>query len=252
MNRNNCIVTAYYNIKSKFPNEQYLKWIHNFMNTVCANVVIYTSGDMLKYFLSFNKSNVTIIVKEFTDLYYYKYYDVFKKQWDMDHIKHMRSPELFILWYNKLSFVHETSLKYGDRYNNYIWCDIGVFRESHLFERRKSFGLCDIKSDKPIFLQLRNTRESDLCLYNDGIYGKMDNTDVFLGGGIIPVPLNCINNVMTLQESIMKKLMVSNRFFGCDQRIYAYMYGERRDMFNLVRPAGNGDVWFYLLDYLSK
>ena len=52
-------------------------------------------------FLSFNKSNVTIIVKEFTDLYYYKYYDVFKKQWDMDHIKHMRSPELFILWYNK-------------------------------------------------------------------------------------------------------------------------------------------------------
>jgi hypothetical protein len=248
----NCIVTAYYNIKSKFPNEQYLEWITNFMNTVLADVVIYTSIDMVEYFKTFNNSNVTIIVKEFRDLYYYKYYDVFKKQWDIDHLKDMRSPELFILWYNKLKFVEEASIRYGKRYKNYIWCDIGVFREHNFFQRRKTFGLCDIKSDKPTLLQLRDIRESELKLYDDGIYGNMDNKDVFLGGGIICVPLNYINDIMVLQESVMKRLIGSNRFYGCDQRIYAYMYGERQDMFNLVRPSGNGDPWFYLLDYLSN
>jgi hypothetical protein len=248
---NNCIVTAYYNIKSKFSNHQYLEWITNFMNTVKADVILYTSSDMLEYFTSFNKSNVTIIVKEFIDLYYYKYYEVFRKQWEMDKIKERRSPELFILWYNKLRFLEETSILYGKRYTNYIWCDIGVFREMEYLEVRKNFGMSYIKSDKPILLQLRDVRESDLRLYEDHIYGNMNDTDVFLGGGIIPVPLNYIDDLIILQESVMKRLILSNRFYGCDQRCYAYMYSEKPEMFNLIRPSGNCDPWFYLLDYLS-
>jgi hypothetical protein len=249
----NCIVTAYYNIRSKTSKEQYLEWINNFMNTVIADVKLYTSSDMVEYFNSFNKSNVTIIVNEFLDLYYYKYYDIFKKQWELDNIKDRRSPELFILWYNKLRFVEDASIKYGDKYNNYIWCDIGCFREKEYLERRSNFCLNEFKLEKPILLKLREPNEKDTIMYNDNIYGFMDQVDCFIGGTILAIPKTKIEDVIKLQDTVFNKLIVSDRFFGCDQRCYAYMWAENKEMFDLITPPYNytPDIWFYLLDLYS-
>ena len=251
--QSNCIVTAYYNIKSKFLKDRYLKWITNFMKTIKTDVKIYTSSDMVEYFTDFNKSNVTVIVKEFQDLYYYKYYDIFANQWHLDESKNIRSPELFILWYNKLKFIEECYLTYADKYDNYIWCDIGSFREEHYLKQRETF-CCNIKIEKPIFLKLREPKEKDIVIYDDNIHGKMDQLDVFICGGILALPKSRISDVINLQNTVFDKLILSNRFFGCDQRCYAYMWAENPEMFELVSPPRNyiGDVWFYLLDLYSS
>jgi hypothetical protein len=248
-----CIVTSYYNIKSKFPKEQYLEWINNFMNNVSINVFIYTSVEMKDYFESFKKPNIKIIVEEFKDLYYYKYYDIFVKQNELDETKNIRTPELYILWYNKLKFVEKTSINYP-KYNNYIWCDIGVFRNNNLFNRHKYFGHELEHLNVVNLLCLREPKDTDMKLYEDNIYGQMNQEDCFIGGGIIGIPANKINQLIELQNNVFNKLIVSDRFFGCDQRCYAYMYAEKSNLFKLIRPSSNynDDVWFYLLDYFNK
>lgn len=249
----NLIVTSYYNIKSKFPTEQYKNWIGNFIGKVKTDIIIFTSSDLEEYFKSFHCSNLTIKIIELKDTFFYQFYPDFQKQWEKDNIKNRRSPELFILWYNKLWFVKQAYDIYQNLYDNYLWCDIGAFREPKLSKQRINFGSFNYKLEKLTVLILRPTNSNDTLLYPDGIYGKMKSNDSFIGGGVLAMPNNLVNEVFSYLLLIFNKLLKTDRFFGCDQRCYAYMYGERPDFFKLISPHHNyrNDPWFFLLDYFS-
>ena len=70
------IVTAYYNIKSKFPNSTYLSWMENFLKIPC-NLVIFTdntSYEIIKNFRIGLENKTHIIVKNIEDFFNYQYY----------------------------------------------------------------------------------------------------------------------------------------------------------------------------------
>lgn len=250
----NLIITAYFNIKSKFPSEQYFKWIKNFIGVVKTNIVLFTSPDLVDYFKSFNCKNLTIIPITLEETYFYQFYHIFQKQWEKDLIKERRSPELYIIWYNKLWFIKKAFEQFGDKYTNYFWCDIGAFRDSSQSHKRKNFGQISYKLEKLNFLILRPPSYNDLTLFPDGIYGQLSDSDSFLGGGIIALPFDQVNSVFDYFIFIFNKLCKSDRFFGCDQRCYAYMWGENPELFNLISVPNyyKLDPWFYLLDFYSK
>lgn len=251
----NCVVTAYYKIRSKFDYAQYMHWINNFLNTVACDVILFTTHDMAQIFRNFGKTNVTVVEQEMNELYFHKnHIGNFEQQWLSDPIKNRRSPELYILWYNKLKFIEHAHSICGDKYTNYIWCDIGAFREEHLFAARKSFGMFTRKLDKMTVLAIRDPQPKDFVLHPDGLYGRMTNDEVFLGGGILALPHDKVSYYNRMLTDTFALLCRSDRFFGCDQRVYACMYGAHPNDFTIVKwPERYGsDIWFYMLDYLSN
>ena len=73
------IVTAYYNIKSKFPSSTYLSWMENFLKIPC-NLVIFTdntSYEIIKNFRIGLENKTRIIVKNIEDFFNYQYYDYY-------------------------------------------------------------------------------------------------------------------------------------------------------------------------------
>lgn len=250
----NCVVTAYYKIRSKFNYDQYMHWIKNFVNNVSCDIILFTSSDLVDTFKNFNKRNITIIEQDIKDLYFNKHHlQDFEAQWHNDPIKDRRSPSLYILWHNKLKFIEHAHHLYGNTYENYIWCDIGAYREEHLFKRRSSFGTFKGKLDKMTVLALQEPQPKDFVKHNDGLHGMMTNDDIFLGGGILALPHDKVIFYNQMLTDVFEKLRKSNRFYGCDQRLYACMYGEFPNEFTIIRPPEKytSDRWFYMLDYLS-
>lgn len=246
----NCIVTCYYDIKSKFVKDKYLEWINNFMNVVEIDIILFTSENMRDYFLKFNKPNLKIVVKPLEQLYFYRFYDTFVKQWVLDPIKDRRSPELYILWYNKIRFI-EDAHNIDNSYDNYIWCDIGVFRENNRFDMRRQFGKRMAYSNSVVMLNVRDEDNLDKTLNSDGTYSYyIHDKNPLIGGGIFLMPKNRLFEYLNAHNNTFNKFIHSNRFFGCDQIILPTLYYSNPGLISLLRPPINysNDIWFYLLD----
>ena len=124
--------TCWYIVKSKFPIEQYLEWIHNLFSIVNNfNLVVYTDingYNSLRSLILTNK--IRFIIKPMEDFYGYRYKDDWIKNHETSQILlHKKIDwQLNMLWNEKIHFVNETIRnKYFDTMY-YGWCDIGYFR----------------------------------------------------------------------------------------------------------------------------
>ena len=181
--------TCWYNLKSKFPPQQYLLWIDNFLSIVKNfNLVIYTDdksiADLMELFKKYHhliNTKIKIIIKPLIDFYGYKY----KEEWIRNHKasplllhKHI-DWELNMLWCEKVHFVKETiSNKYFETLF-YGWCDIGYFRN---------------KNDTIL--------TKDLLLKGWPNYAKL-LTSEFLS---VPIHYGCVQNDMTIYESLKEDI----------------------------------------------
>jgi len=131
--------TCWYIVKSKFPINQYLEWIHNLFSIVNNfNLVIYTDingYNSLKPLILTNKfvknqDKIRFIIKPMEDFYGYKY----KEDWINNHNTSQLSLHkkidwrLNMLWCEKIHFVNETIRNKYFKTMYYGWCDIGYFR----------------------------------------------------------------------------------------------------------------------------
>ena len=131
--------TSWYILKSKFPLEQYLKWIHNFFSIVNNfNLVVYTDVDgynSLKLLIQTNnfvnkRDKIRFIIKPMEEFYGYRYKDAWIKNHNSSQLLLHKKIDwrLNMLWCEKIHFVNETIWnKYFDTVY-YGWCDIGYFR----------------------------------------------------------------------------------------------------------------------------
>ncbi len=134
---NNNIITfstCWYILKSKFPVEQYLKWINNLLLIVNNfNLVIYTDDKSYKsiyHLINPNNNKIRVIIKPMEDFHTYKY----KEYWIKNHetgnicLHKMIDWKLNMLWNEKVFFVNETIQRSYFKSLYYGWCDIGYFR----------------------------------------------------------------------------------------------------------------------------
>lgn len=131
--------TCWYIVKSKFPIEQYLEWIHNLFSIVNNfNLVIYTDINGYNSLKSLiltnnfvkNRDKIRFIIKPMEDFYGYRY----KEDWIKNHNNSQLSLHkkidwrLNMLWCEKIHFVNETIRNKYFTTMYYGWCDIGYFR----------------------------------------------------------------------------------------------------------------------------
>jgi len=131
--------TSWYIVKSKFPFDKYLEWIHNLFSIVNNfNLVIYTDTNgynslrpliLTNKFVK-NRDKIRFIIKPMKDFYGYRYKDAWIKNHNTSQLSlHKKIDwQLNMLWNEKIHFVNETIRnKYFDTMY-YGWCDIGYFR----------------------------------------------------------------------------------------------------------------------------
>lgn len=136
------VITAYYDIPSKKPRSEYLKRMENFLPQIPCNLYIYTSRADYPTLSKLRKSHLPrtkFIVKEFTELQEARRMELWKQQHKLDREKGYHSPELYIIWAEKIHMVMETIRDnvFGSEY--FIWCDIGSFRNAEFSGKLASF-----------------------------------------------------------------------------------------------------------------
>ena len=131
--------TCWYIVKSKFPIEQYLEWIHNLFSIVNNfNLVIYTDNDgynSLKSLIQASdfitkRDKIKFIIKPLNEFYGYRYKDAWIKNHDSSELALHKKVDwqLNMLWCEKIHFVNETIRNKYFATPFYGWCDIGYFR----------------------------------------------------------------------------------------------------------------------------
>ena len=249
------VVTAYYNIPSKFTSDTYWKWISNLCKIPC-NLIIFTSQDLQPKFEQLRKDhmNTRIITLEFDKLHHYQYIDEYREHLKMDFYK-KHSPELYIIWAEKVKFVMNAIKSNPFSSDKFIWCDIGAVREPKFMNVFQNFPQYDkVVDDKMTFLLLSEPSSQDFIPDDNGIIGKKyEDPRPRLGGGIHGGDITSWTRYDKLWDETLQRYFKARRFAGQDQCIMYTIVLEHQDLFHIVRPKiYGGDPWFYLLYHWSK
>lgn len=246
------VVTAYYEIPSKFPSTKYWEWIENFCKIPC-DLVLFTSSNLVEKFkkLRQHSKNTKIVSLEFEKLYHYKFLKEYKIEKTKDYVQ-THSPELYIIWAEKVKFVRKAIEMNFFNTDTYVWCDIGVFRQIQFLNIFKSFPKYEnIVKNKMNFLQLKTFQKQDFIKDKFELVGQPYGT-VRLGGGIHGGTVDVWKTYEKMWDDTLQRYFNSNRFSGQDQCVMGTIYIEHPDLFHLVVPQYyGGDEWFYLLYHWS-
>ena len=261
------IVTAYYNIKSKFPSSTYLSWMENFLKIPC-NLVVFTdekSYDIIKNFRSsFGLEHKTLVIlKKIEDFFNYQYLDYYSYCHSIDVEKGYHTPELYMIWNEKSYFVKEVLEKNPFHSEWFFWTDIGCVRDVKMFDFICNYPNDDkvnnLNKEKMNLIYIENFQDNDFQKDDKGIplifNNKEDKScDIItrIQGGFFGGHLNSWKGWIEKFEKVFNHFMESKTFAGKDQYLMANVYINDRESINLIQANGMyGDPWFYFLYHFS-
>lgn len=211
-----------------------------------CNLVIFTSKNLVDRFKELKK-NAVIINIELEDLHHYQFRNMYKLHREMDH-KDTHSPELYIIWAEKVKFVMKAIELNPFNSTKFVWCDIGVVREPQFMNIFKNFPKGEnIVDNKMNFLLLEPFTNNEII----NKYTPYGN--VRIAAGIYGSDIETWKKYDKLWDSTLQRYFQINLFAGQDQMIMATIYLENPDLFHLITPINyGGDPWFYLLYYWAR
>lgn len=286
------IVSAYYEIPSKFPTTQYWTWIQNFCE-IPFDLVLFTSPNLVEKFQTLRSmhKNTVVIPLKFEELYHYRFYEKYNHHLNTLDFNKKHSPELYIIWAEKLKFVMRAIKLNPFNTDKFLWCDIGAFRQPQFQAKFQTFPQYDkIVPHKMNFLLLRPFSRENLIPKN-GLVGQTYG-EVRMGGGIHGGTVDAWEKYEKLWDETLQRYFDNNKFAGQDQCIMGTIFleneypdglsdnpkglsndpkgnqpnylkgneyspndpdGDRSSrLFNIIIPQNyGGDPWFYLLYHWS-
>jgi hypothetical protein len=214
------VVTAYYQVRTgKHTTTEYKQWISNFFSCVTCPVIVFCD----QTFQQVTLPNVRYVVRDFSSFAITQ--EPWKSRWEqwhqIDHEKHIHSPELYQIWAAKQEFVQE-AIKLQEA-KAYVWCDIGCFRTVRpgSFKRTLNF----IRPGKITCLNVTNL---------PGIREKV------IGGGVLAGDKDAWR---MFTERYLAEL--ERDINGKDQLVYMRILNDSNAI--IVNPTYQyGDAWFFL------
>ena len=126
------LVTAYYNIKSKYPHQVYLDYMENFL-TFQDCMVIFTSPDMAETIREMRPSSYPTLIIPVELNQTLSYGLLTEEQWAEEERKdpeqgigHNR--DLYVVWNEKTNFLKIASDNNFFQSSYFLWLDIGALR----------------------------------------------------------------------------------------------------------------------------
>lgn len=246
------VVSCYFRMKSKHSEDQYDKWISNFMS-LDAKVVIYGDSESINHLqtkwpsISLSRIYIQREIVNFVT-----------SQWDWsfdlsidEEISVGHSINLYKIWSEKIFMVADTITNNPFSTDTFVWVDIGCFRKSS--NDAKTFnGFPDktrFDNSKVTFMQIQPfTTEEKLHLETvDSRFRKVDR----IGGTIFAGGKLALLSFRNLYEDIISEFKSTKVFAGKDQSLYAFLVLRYPKLFqvvdtNKVNLPNGFDIWFSL------
>jgi len=249
------IVTAYFEIKSKYPSHHYFKWIKNFL-TIKDPIVIITSKSLEDFMIKNRPSNLKtkVIIRNMSQFFVRKRYgdDFWKQQHEMDIEKGIHKGEyLYWIWDEKSHWLKEIALLNPFHTKNFVWMDMGAFRNSKYQNElvvQSDFTKQSLLSKRMVFLRISKaikwlqSKYMSKTLYRDVLHFNM-----YLGGGIFGGTQEAILLWHDAFYDEMDKWANKHKFIGKDQSIMISCCYKNPQLCAYVDPNFRfGDPFFYM------
>lgn len=252
------IVSSYYRIPSKFPSEQYLSWIDNFLK-LTAPRIIFTNQEtfpLLKAKIPSSVENCLLVCYELEEFFTSQLID--ESGWTIQSLQDTESSHsipLYKIW-NEKSRMLQMGVQMNPFATDYfIWCDIGCFRDANAFKRNPDLfdfpRINNLPQDRILLLEIQpfTTEEK---LYPENLDARFQFVNR-IGGGIFGGSKQAINTWGNKYYTLLMEMYRRSIFIGKDQSVMAFytlLFPKEVSLISI--PSGYPrDPWFYLTEYLS-
>lgn len=252
------VVTAYYEVLSKLPKAVYQRWASNFLSGIACNLIIFTdtleNARWLQELRSKFESQTRCIVQPFHQLWFQTQYGdaLWKEQHERDPEKRRHSPQLYVIWHEKIKFVTRSIALNPFKSTKFVWCDIGYFRDAEML--MPDSPLSSIYRDFPVESNIPNDKILFLEIVPWPTHGQ--ETRIFydhIGGGLFAGTADILQQYESFYCTMFEKYKEEKRFLGKDQILINAIYLSNKSFFQLIPSQYNiaPSNWFYLAEYLS-
>jgi len=253
------VVSAFYNMPSKFKEDIYIHWLRIFGKVNC-HLVIFTEKEYVPLFEEIRHSfpeRTKIVVLERNEWTANTKWseDLWLKQQEKDLENKIHSPDLYKIWYEKKEFVKKAIALNPFGHDKFVWCDAGLVRSEEIQDWMPNFARADrIPNDRLLLLEIDPFTADDLELQEDGLYGNFQKKNR-IGGGIQAGSVETWLQWSDRYDEMMQRYINAGRFIGKDQSIMASMIIENPEKVLLIKPPGRYrntvNIWFFLALWLG-
>lgn len=253
------LVTAFYDMKSKFPSAKYIQWMNNLYSVYPGYMVIYTEEKYVTLFHTLRSKyadKTCIIVAPQSSWGAIK--DVsagfWEAQYEMDHEK-SHSPKLYMIWYQKNDFVQRTIRENPFGHSKFMWCDAGAVRTPAVQSWVAGMAQTGsrILADKMTVLQINPFTQEEKVQSRTQLVDFTRNKDR-IGGGILAGGIEAWKLWDTHYRSMIGEFVERGLFVGKDQNLFSNMvlkYPNDVLVIDADPAVGHENYWFYLLYYFG-
>ena len=234
--RHHTLVTAYFDIPSKFSHQTYLKWMENLLSVTDA-MIIFTEEKLVDYIkkrrLHAPTHIVTTTIREFKS-----FKDYGETYWNDQHEKDPESGlhrgyQLYCVWNEKANFIKQSIDINPFKSHFFAWIDIGYLRTTSYNNKLLIRTIpSDINENRVLLLDVRKEIRSPNLYIGGG----------FIGGYIAGLTVwheKFYNNLLTYKDQpIMTKTCKTNPSL-------CYLVKSRKSKWD-------SDPWFYMAGLLHE
>ena len=252
--KNVTVVTCYYEFSSKYPCDTYMTWAKDFFKVICNSVVFCDkhSESILLHNVPHIKNNNTLINLDICD-FTTSIYD-WSHDFKIDPEKSHHSIELYKLWNEKIHFVNRAIELNPYNSANFIWLDIGSFRNSKRVNDiiKYQFPLmCNFPSGKTVLFQIDKFKDIDKQNVKelDNRFLKCNRLSGLFAGDIEGLKL-----FKNKHSEILYKFKEKRLFSGKDQTLYNFLGLQYPEIFHIVDAKSirkDYSPWFNIHYYFS-
>ena len=238
------LVSAYYEIKSKHSNIEYLNWLKNIV-LINKSFVFFTNKKFmpkLKKLRPIKLHYKTIFVElEINDFYVNKNFkEAFTKSFYIDPENSYHSIPLYMIWAEKNMFLKRAILNNYFHSKCFYWIDAGYFRESKKSMEKYVNNWPSTKKcyeDKRLLMgQVKNFSyfEKQKIVDFDIVALKNLQNDINVIGGLFGGQVENILKFGNYYYEAIKEYEKKNLFIGKDQNIYTFVAFSHPEIVKLV------------------
>lgn len=247
------VVTAYFRIPSKHSDDEYDKWMQNFLSMVDA-MVIFTSSDLVHLITTHRSAKmrrtqiieINLAAFGVTNMFGPSFW---QEQIDMDPEKSIhQSYELFWIWLNKPFFVAEAIQLNPFNSDIFAWSDIGCYRDNSFNDKRWLQHLEWVSKQRILAMAWREPKETSVTRFIKAEHEP--SGDWFMGGSQLVGYRETWRKFHRLFEEIIREYAQLGLFIGDDQPIFQTVC-RRADICEYVKPDQVSiDTYFGLQEIL--
>ena len=252
------LVSAYYNIKSKFPKDRYVEWMQTFLK-IQAPMVLFTDAEMENTIRSMREDRpLHLIILPFEEL---TTWSLYKNHWiahhQMDPEQHIHTPELYSIWAEKAFFVERAIQMNPFQTDHFFWCDMGAFRNPQIDPLiLQTFPTTTYLSQNHLLLQsIGDLTDQEKIPKEDGIHGERIShqwNEIRLIGGLWGGGSHACISWKNAYQAMLERYFQTGRFAGKDQQVMLSTYLQNPSLAHVVRcTTPHIDPWFFLPYLLS-